>query len=239
MSYAEKRARLYPKQVTKKSLAKAVRALSGQTLSKSRRFASKRMIYQESAGTPEQKYAITAINLAQVNSTAGTPIVTLLNGLVQGSDASNRVGNKVVFKSMYYQFGIQEDLSALGTMQENADTVLVSIVYDRQPNGALPTYATIFKVAGNNSDPYALPDPNYKDRFVILSQETFCISSGGPNGVAGQRRFQTLNLPTKFNNTTAAITSIVSGSILLCAVAQSATSDVRLVGNIRLNYEDA
>lgn len=187
---------------------------------------------------PERKHHYTTFNLNAVQNTAGTPIVTQLNGIAQGVTTNTRVGNKFVMKGLYYQIGIQCDLTVLATYQEQADNVKIAIVYDKQPNGALPTYATIFTCAGNTSDPFSLPNIDYRDRFSILSQDLLSICSAGPNAINAPIRNVKMNLPTKCIGTSAAITSFETGSLLIVAVAQYSTGDTRVTGSCRLTYTD-
>lgn len=187
---------------------------------------------------PERKHHYTTFNLSAVQNTAGTPIVTQLNGIAQGITTNTRIGNKFIMKGLYYQIGIQLDLTVLATYQEQADNVKIAIVYDHQPNGALPTYATIFTCTGTSADPFALPNIDYKDRFTILAQDLLTICSSGPNAANAPIRNIKMNLPTRCNGTSAAITSFVTGSLLICAVGQYTTGDTRVTGNLRLTYTD-
>ena len=55
------------------------------------------------------------------------------------------------------------------------------VVYDKQPNGALPTYATVMQTRDNAgaASNTAFSDPNFdnKERFTILRDTTFVLPS--------------------------------------------------------------
>ena len=55
------------------------------------------------------------------------------------------------------------------------------VVYDKQPNGALPTYATVMQTRDNAgaATNTAFSDPNFdnKERFTILRDTTFVLPS--------------------------------------------------------------
>ena len=79
-------------------------------------------------------------------TTAGS--VTLLNGVATGTDYVNRIGRKVIMKSLlmrvnFYPIGSTTN----GILGEN---IRYMILVDSQPNGALPSVTDILNNAGPN-----------------------------------------------------------------------------------------
>lgn len=191
---------------------------------------------------PELKYAVQSAPFAQVQSSAGTPLILLLNGTTQGvTNNAQRVGNKIVTKQIYYKFSASNSLTELGAVAAitNATWINVAIVYDKQVNGSAPVYGDIYKVAGNASDPFSLPNLDNQDRFTILSQDTIALCSGGPNASQPITRFLKTRLETKYGGTGSSVANIITGAIYLVAVGCfSAAPAVSLGYSVRLLYDD-
>lgn len=185
----------------------------------------------------EKKFISFNAALGAIQNSVGTPIITVLNACSQGAGVSQHIGQKLLMKQVYYRFGISEDLTSLGTTTTNSNTALVCIVYDKQPNGAVPTWGQMFSVSGNASDPYAVPNPLYSDRFSILAQDLVPICSTGPNN-ASMTRCIKMRHETKFSGTGNSITDIASGSLLLCAISSYSATACYLNIGLRLSYED-
>jgi len=134
-----------------------------------------------------------------------------------------------------------------------------AIVYDRQPNGALPTYQQIFQLydqtGATHSDAYSDVNLDERDRFMIIRHKTY---NGPAQDVAGATPAQTIGIPvedqqinefiklkrltTHFNGTAAplTITNIVTGALYLVTQGlkpvASAPFDMNLA--FRLRYDD-
>ena len=72
----------------------------------------------------------------------GTPWI-LINGIVQGAGNNQRIGNKVSLKALRMKGQIINLATAVQTYAR------LLVVYDKQPNGALPTYATVMQTRDN------------------------------------------------------------------------------------------
>lgn len=84
------------------------------------------------------------------------PSITLLNGLVPGSGANERVGRKITIKSIQVQ-------GYVGT-GANDDVTRLSLVVDTQANATAPNFADIY----TSSNPAALREINNMPRFKVL-----------------------------------------------------------------------
>ena len=127
---------------------------------------------------------LAGLNLAI--TTAGT--VTLINGIATGTDINNRVGRKVIMKSLVFNvnnFPVATTANALqGIMLRHM------IVYDSQPNsaGTVPAVTDILETATTLS-PLNL---NNRDRFRVIYDKRSQIGSffinATPNLVGGSPR---------------------------------------------------
>ncbi|CAF4696889.1 unnamed protein product, partial [Rotaria socialis] len=86
----------------------------------------------------EIKYCDIAASDDNFNLVGGTPWV-LLNGVVQGAGNNQRIGNKISMKALRMKGQIINLATALQTYGR------LLVIYDKQPNGALPTYATVMQ----------------------------------------------------------------------------------------------
>lgn len=116
-------------------------------------------------------------------STAGNS--TLLNGLIEGVDANQRVGRRINMKSVKIRMWWAQGVTPAAAVDTYCRYVLV---YDRQPNGAAPTWADVFtqyNVSGaTDSTAMAAPNPTNFDRFVILRDGARTYSPSVATGAA-------------------------------------------------------
>jgi len=170
--------------------------------------------------------------------TTGT--VTLLSGVATGTDFTNRIGRKVVFKSFLIQ--------GLVNIQDNtvaANLSRVMIVYDTQPNGALPAVTDVLLA----SDATAPLNLNNRDRFRVLMDKRYvtgvtdntATQAIADRTVAGPLvKYKKINLETIFDGTTAAIADIQSGSIFLLTIGTATAGAATILrATIRLRFNDA
>lgn len=170
----------------------------------------------------------------------GTPWL-LLNGIAQGPGNNQRIGNKIRMKALR----MKGHIINLATNVQTYGRLIV--LYDRQPNGALPTYATAYQTrdsagAATNS---AFSDPNFdnKDRFIVLKDMTIVFPSvtntigvltnvGFDQGTKSDLNIFNVDvyiklkgLLTSYSGATAGIADITTGSLLLgCIIHQGAAT---------------
>jgi len=129
----------------------------------------------------------------------------LLNGLVPGSLATQRIGRKVVLKSLLMRYrGLIAPTSVGGS------PIRMLIVYDKQANATAPTILDILE-----QDQFTSPNNlSNRDRFVTLCDHiSQPLSQNGNQGIADVI-YKPLNLETMFNDgVTGTIGDITSGSI--------------------------
>lgn len=168
-----------------------------------------------------------------------TGAVTLLNAVATGTDFTNRIGRKVCWKSVL----IQGHTSPTANIAAGCYGRIM-IIYDSQPNGALPSATDVLLSNAPNS-PMNL---NNRDRFKILWDKR--VTAGAYNVTASTavadrtvtevRKYKKINLETIFDGTTAAIADIQSGSIfMLTTGSATAGNGLTLNCTVRMRFNDA
>ena len=130
--------------------------------------------------------------------------INCLNDVAQGTTAITRIGRKILMKSVLVQ-------GLLATNTGNSARVL--IVYDRQPNGALPAATDVL----TSNTIMAAQNLDNRDRFLILADimpydQVENISNPSANSGFGYKRYIKCNLETIYSGNAGTIADIMSGS---------------------------
>lgn len=183
------------------------------------------------------------------NQTGNTVSRCLLNGIAQGTDATQRIGRKFICKKLHGKINIQ-----FKDNQFQAQTIRLVLVYDKCTNSAsqIPPYSSVFVTEA----PWGMVNLNFRDRFVIIWDKIFDVgdrvagaatgylpSTSGFPGVGSKHITFTkrINLETINSGTGATVGSIASGGLYLYAISCSAgdsTKGFSCRGVIRLRYAD-
>lgn len=170
--------------------------------------------------TPSTSYVPRALSYGEWKyvDVAVTPLVystasiTLLNGLVPGTGASQRVGMKVALRTIELR-GFVESYTGTGLEQEDR----IMLLLDKQPNGVGPTAITDFLTAATVVSPRNLAN---RKRFKLLWDQTFALGAvATTTGTVTTRCFKKylrfgVPLIVDFNTGTAGtIADIVSNSL--------------------------
>ena len=166
-------------------------------------------------------------------STAGSgaflaPVAaTLINGIAQGTTENQRVGRKVVMKSLLVNFFFTPSAGTL------ADSFRVLIIYDKQPIGVFPAVTDIL-VSSSVLSPMNL---SYSDRFTVLSNTIINQYTPMQNYLGSI--YLKLGLDGLYSSTGALIANINTGAIyIMVADSSGAGADV-LTFFSRIRYTDA
>nr|WAE42725.1 MAG: capsid protein [Cressdnaviricota sp.] len=134
-----------------------------------------------------------------------------LNAMQQGATAHDRIGNKVVVT------GIDVRCSVIGgsALQPACNLVRFLIIYDKQPNGAFPTFGDILQRSANGGGSTFASGPNVSNlsRFKILSDKTKCLTLGGTYTIPYRTSISGLKLDVEYRTSTGAIGDITTGAI--------------------------
>lgn len=189
----------------------------------------------------ELKFLDTA--LGQTAVTQAGAVYTNLNVVAQGDGQSQRIGRKIVIKSIYFKGIVQKDGAA--ATANTSDTVRIIVIQDKQANGQVFA-ATDYLDSANYLSHKNLANEN---RFKCLSDQTFSLScpSGSYTGAAasfgeGRRtweKYMRCNIPIEYDTTatTGAIATQRSNSIAVLAISESATIST-IQYNCRIRYSD-
>ncbi len=178
----------------------------------------------------EMKAIDTTINL-QVPIAGNAAVVTHLNSIIQGDSASQRIGNKITFKTLSGKLIIKG-----GNGEVDGFSGRVLIVYDRDTDGAACAWNNVCDSV-NCLDLYNIT--NNKGRFQVLYDKIFNINSTG--GLNRAFKFF-INLKNKTGDYSlgndGGVDDIAKGSIYLMVNTVNNTVAVDLDGYCRLRFTD-
>ena len=176
-------------------------------------------------------------NTSYALDTTGT--VTLLNVVAQGAGVTQRVGKKIVLKSLQCRGNLQNGSTAA------ANDVAFMIVYDKRPTGALPTITDILALA----TPTAMNNDANAGRFSILKRvdeilvgNIAAAANYTEAAVKGSDWYLNLkNRQTVYKAAaTGAIGDIEEGALYLVTIggAAAGTAAASLFGSFRMRFND-
>lgn len=157
-----------------------------------------------------------------------------LNLVRPGTASYNRVGRKIKMHSLRCLGVIESNVTGHATTGDYLEQInRVCVVYDRQPNGAIPVFSDIFSYTEQDgtegSDIYTLPAYDNMQRFRILKDIVFAQDIDAYNGASGttdlmvQRKIIDFYLPLKGLETT------YSGQSSPCTIADISTGALYIV----------
>lgn len=178
------------------------------------------------------------VTFASLDATNGN--FQLLNGVANNTDFTDRIGRKILMKSLLIRF---QYYPLTSTGDANGDVVRLLVLCDGQPNGAAPVITDVLQTAS-----YLAPlNLNNRGRFRIIVDELFtmpswnmaagALTTGSPRPTAG-KIYKTMTTPVFFSGTGATITSIQTNSLYL-AVIPATNASTGFVFNSRVRFTDA
>lgn len=218
-------------------------------------------------GRPRQEIKGTDYNLPTsgvlntVNTSGG---MYLMNGLIMGTGSWNRLGRQIQMKSLQYKLLFSLTLGNLGaTLPSVAPALRILLVYDKQPNLAVPNFDGIFSELDNagvqSTTVYSGLDYGRMKRFTILRDKLINPDLGGLMTDASPAQnavtyhvhedfIKLKRLTTEYDSTgsagnTGTIGDIMSGALYLIFRSNFATADqgqwqIRDDSFCRLRYFD-
>lgn len=148
--------------------------------------------------------------------------VTLLNGIAQGTDNTDRIGRKTILKSILFRISVFPSATAPAA---TGDVVRVMLVYDCQTNAAAPAVTDIIS-AGFYDNPMNL---NNRDRFKILADKFITMSANnyaaaaltaGSPTAKHLKIYKKMSMDQIFAGTAATVGSISTGGIFLLTISK-------------------
>jgi len=203
----------------------------------------------------EIKYCDMAQSSSAFRIASTPPAFVAINFPVQGAAPYNRVGSKVMNRSIRIRGYINNLLTSIN------DVGRIIIVYDRQTNGAAPAWGDV--IAGVTSagaaSTNALDGINMsnRERFKVLCDEQVLLPSitdaggagvltnvaaldtSGPSNKFNFDRFIPLrNLETHYKATAGAVGDIATGGIFIATVSNAIDSAWQFSYTSRLRFDD-
>lgn len=185
------------------------------------------------ASTMSTKFVDGAISA----SASTTPVINLVATILQGPDETMRLGRNVVYTSLSWK-GILQGGSA-----GSQSVARLIILYDRQPNRALPAAADIL----NGGTVFAMRNNDNQDRFVFLYDKVqSVIGTSTSTGTESAQRVWNKAIPLKKlvanyqSGATGAIGEITTGSLIYMTVGNLASGTTAPVFtlNFRTRFAD-
>lgn len=172
--------------------------------------------------TPELKDITSAFTL----TTGAGPVwssIQLINPIAQGSTASQRIGRKLVLKSIFLRFAANPGTSAIGCRW--------LVIYDHAPNGALPVITDILSADSIN----AHQNLTNSDRFMVIHDD-YINTPVAATSFAGKwyRKFTDQGLQSQWTTaTTGTIADVVTGAIYVAYVSLAAAGTFAATARVR------
>lgn len=170
-------------------------------------------------------------------TTAGA--LFLVNGVSTGTDYTNRIGRKILMRSILFRCLIEPNSSF---SQNTGDVIRLMLVYDTQSNSATPNVTDILNSA-NYLEPSNL---NNRDRFLILMDKFYAVNpstytagaltNGNPVNLVC-KKYKKIYKETVFSGTGATSASIQSGALYLLVINQT-NQVTNYSWNCRIRFED-
>jgi len=170
------------------------------------------------AGGPYGLQALASISGSEPASYFGG--ISELNCVTQGAASYQRIGNKILMKSLDLRFNVYMAGTAAAY-----NGVRYLVIYDSSPNGAFPAYTDIFSdnISGTPSFHSKINMAN-RARFTVLRDRMLPMTAGTVTGFLTVKEYIKLKHETQFKTTTGAIADITTGALYFVAFATVSSS---------------
>lgn len=181
-----------------------------------------------------------AIDYTNVVAATSSGVLYLLNSCATGTDFTERVGRKIIMKSLLLRIGVYWDQNQ---NDSNGDIIRFTVVQDTQANQTAPIVTDILSAAAV----FRPTNLNNRQRFRILSDKF--VSMGSVTAAAGElvnggttprlhKLYRKMNIPVTFGATGAGIGSITTNSLYLLVI-NLASGATNCSINSRVRFVDA
>jgi len=179
-----------------------------------------------------------------INATGIVPFGGTLNDIAQGDTESQRIGRKVVVKSIHLHLRLA--LAPTTSNTATADNIRIMVVLDKQANGTAFINTDVLTVnAGSAPDFYSFNNIANKSRFRVLSDKKYQLSADAAftstsvlNSCMADQHIK-CNIPIEYDHsaTTGAISTIRSNNIAILAISEQGLGTF-MQGTARIRYTD-
>jgi len=179
------------------------------------------------------------------NTTLSSTGIVPMNSLVacsNGTTLGSRIGQKISVISIEYKIVCSlatASLASVAAYPTNENFAKMVLVYDKQPNGAAPTWGDVFDNTGASAT-VSLRKPDGFDRFEILAEETCCFNAAERNAVYWNR-YVPMKKQVQYNGANLGnVTDVKSGNFVIMAADEngSGASLTEFYGCVRVRFVD-
>jgi len=184
----------------------------------------------------EMKFIDTNFTELVILDAIGSPAtIDAVNFIAEGTTDQTRIGRRAKMISLYLQFQMDRD---------GADALLTTyirliILWDKQPNGSLPSWQNILKSQGTANTKVEMLAPNNlanSKRFDTLLDKRFVLGSNGFLEGKTWKKYMRLNRTTQYNGAGATIAQIATGSLILAFASSNVANFPTVSGTARLRF---
>lgn len=173
----------------------------------------------------ENKYTLVTFS----SNVASTGFSTLLNGLIQGTGVSNRIGDSIKIVRMVWNCSFT--ISSIAT----TSFVRYIIFRDNQPDGtAPPTLTGLLDSASYNS----LYNPEYSKRFFVYYDKVVALNTNGDECLLDDKGKDTVFHVRYGLGNAGTVADISTNSLYVCAISDQSANFPNMTFNLRLLYVD-
>jgi len=187
------------------------------------------------------------LDLAATQVQAAGNVIPSVNLVAQGTTSNGRIGRKITLTNLAFNYYmvLREDSSYCACR--------VSVILDKQCNGAAATQGDVFQNAG---DLTSYPNLANVNRFVMLydkyfelhastvATSTIAMTVTTTNTTAPVNRHykwsKRVNIPIEFSDAAVSIATVKSNNVfVIVQQASGGTNDVFINGKFRIRYSDS
>lgn len=189
----------------------------------------------------EDKQLVTTFSTTNIDN---IPNFVLLNGLATGNTQGSRISNRIRMKYLTIRYSVG-NVGTAATIGSNQFRFM--ILLDRQPNGGLPTGATLLKNPGAGSAYLSPLLIDGQKRYRVLYDKNFTLQCHGGSVNVGEEKKILIKIPLKriptvYKDISAAVGDINTNTLIfahMCDTSSGSANPVVFEGQADLRYEDA
>jgi len=172
-----------------------------------------------------------------LNPTSAAIVQYLLNGLSQGTDIINRVGDKARFIGIDMRFTLSPNLAVIQPTR-----VRVLIYWNAQTNGALAVAGELLQDAGPGTAIFSPLNLKYRQKYIILHDKVYNLTYGGDlpasRNLYEYRVFKKLTRVASYDGAAAAINQLQKNSLEMMILTDAPANAPSMNWSARVLFED-
>lgn len=129
-------------------------------------------------------------------------------GIQQGATFYNRVGTKIIMKSVRVRFTLNNPVA----QQTGTTPVRWMVFYDRQPNGAYPAFLDLLQINDSGVTDFNGPlNIQNRSRFTVLRDQIILLTPYSPGAVVDS--FINMHMEAEYGTNTGLIGDVRTGAV--------------------------